>query len=101
MRMFELLPRPLGTIFRKLTHLTCNSSWFYDLLTYQVHVPFDKLGRHVSTTTPAVVRGDRPCESAREMRFSATFGAPLSTFRRRVRRSSDAASAQSTTSSGH
>ena len=25
MRMFELLPRPLGSIFRKLTHLTCNS----------------------------------------------------------------------------
>ena len=24
MRMFELLPRPLGAIFRKLTHLTCN-----------------------------------------------------------------------------
>lgn len=23
--MFELLPRPLGSIFRKLTHLTCNS----------------------------------------------------------------------------
>ena len=26
MRMFELLPRPLGNIFRKLTHLACNSS---------------------------------------------------------------------------
>ena len=26
MRMFELLPRPLGTIFRKLTHPACNSS---------------------------------------------------------------------------
>ena len=25
MKMFELLPRPLGSIFRKLTHLTCNS----------------------------------------------------------------------------
>ena len=25
MKMFELLPRPLGAIFRKLTHLTCNS----------------------------------------------------------------------------
>ena len=25
MRMFGLLPRPLGSIFRKLTHLTCNS----------------------------------------------------------------------------
>jgi len=25
MKMFELLPRPLGYIFRKLTHLTCNS----------------------------------------------------------------------------
>ena len=25
MRMFELLPRPLGSTFRKLTHLTCNS----------------------------------------------------------------------------
>ena len=25
MRMFELLPRPLGSIFRKLTHLACNS----------------------------------------------------------------------------
>ena len=24
MRLFELLPRPLGAIFRKLTHLTCN-----------------------------------------------------------------------------
>ena len=24
MKMFELLPRPLGPIFRKLTHLTCN-----------------------------------------------------------------------------
>ena len=27
MRMFELLPRPLGAIFRKLTHLTCNLPW--------------------------------------------------------------------------
>ena len=26
MRMFELLPRPLGNIFRNLTHLACNSS---------------------------------------------------------------------------
>ena len=25
MKVFELLPRPLGKIFRKLTHLTCNS----------------------------------------------------------------------------
>ena len=25
MRMFGLLPRPLGSIFRKLTHLACNS----------------------------------------------------------------------------
>ena len=25
MKMFELLPRPLGSIFRKLTHFTCNS----------------------------------------------------------------------------
>ena len=25
MKVFELLPRPLGNIFRKLTHLTCNS----------------------------------------------------------------------------
>ena len=25
MRMFELLPRPLGSIFRKLTRLACNS----------------------------------------------------------------------------
>ena len=25
MKMFELLPRPLGSIFRKLTPLTCNS----------------------------------------------------------------------------
>ena len=25
MRMFELLPRPLGNIFRNLTHLACNS----------------------------------------------------------------------------
>ena len=27
MKMFELLPRPLGSIFRKLTHLTCNSRY--------------------------------------------------------------------------
>ena len=27
MKMFELLPRPLGSIFRKLTHLTCNSPY--------------------------------------------------------------------------
>ena len=25
MKVFELLPRPLGNIFRKLTHLPCNS----------------------------------------------------------------------------
>ena len=25
MKMFELLPKPLGDIFRKLTHFTCNS----------------------------------------------------------------------------
>ena len=25
MKMFELLPKPLGSIFRKLTHFTCNS----------------------------------------------------------------------------
>ena len=25
MKMFELLPRPLGSIFRKLTHFACNS----------------------------------------------------------------------------
>ena len=25
MKVFELLPKPLGKIFRKLTHLTCNS----------------------------------------------------------------------------
>ena len=25
MKVFELLPRPLGEVFRKLTHLTCNS----------------------------------------------------------------------------
>ena len=25
MKVFELLPRPLGKIFRKLTHFTCNS----------------------------------------------------------------------------
>ena len=25
MKLFELLPRPLGKIFRKLTHFTCNS----------------------------------------------------------------------------
>jgi hypothetical protein len=25
MKMFELLPSPLGSIFRKLTHFTCNS----------------------------------------------------------------------------
>ena len=25
MKVFELLPRPLGNIFRKLTHFTCNS----------------------------------------------------------------------------
>ena len=25
MKVFELLPRPLGKVFRKLTHLTCNS----------------------------------------------------------------------------
>ena len=25
MKVFELLPRPLGNIFEKLTHLTCNS----------------------------------------------------------------------------
>ena len=25
MKLFELLPRPLGNIFRKLTHFTCNS----------------------------------------------------------------------------
>ena len=25
MKMFELLPRPLGSIFRELTHFTCNS----------------------------------------------------------------------------
>ena len=25
MKMFELLPRPLGSIFRRLTHFTCNS----------------------------------------------------------------------------
>ncbi len=25
MKLFELLPRPLGSIFRKLTHFTCNS----------------------------------------------------------------------------
>lgn len=25
MKVFELLPRPLGSIFRKLTHFACNS----------------------------------------------------------------------------
>ena len=25
MKVFELLPKPLGNIFRKLTHFTCNS----------------------------------------------------------------------------
>ena len=25
MKMFELLPKPLGAIFRKLTHFICNS----------------------------------------------------------------------------
>ena len=30
MRMFELLPRPLGKIFRKLTHLGCNSPFTTD-----------------------------------------------------------------------
>ena len=25
MKVFELLPRPIGNIFRKLTHFTCNS----------------------------------------------------------------------------
>ena len=25
MRMFELLPKPLGSLFRKLTHFACNS----------------------------------------------------------------------------
>ena len=33
MRMFELLPRPLGPIFRKLTHLTCISRFFAGALT--------------------------------------------------------------------
>ena len=28
MKVFELLPRPLGKIFRKLTHLGCNSPHF-------------------------------------------------------------------------
>ena len=31
MKMFELLPRPLGSIFRKLTHLTCNSRPIFHL----------------------------------------------------------------------
>ena len=37
MRMFELLPRPLGSIFRKLTHFACNSplSIRYSTLTVQ------------------------------------------------------------------
>ena len=30
MKVFELLPRPLGKIFRKLTHLTCNLPMNYD-----------------------------------------------------------------------
>ena len=25
MKVFKLLPKPLGNIFRKLTHFTCNS----------------------------------------------------------------------------
>ena len=28
MKVFELLPKPLGNIFRKLTHFTCNSRDF-------------------------------------------------------------------------
>ena len=29
MKVFELLPKPLGKIFRKLTHLTCNSPLYH------------------------------------------------------------------------
>ena len=52
MRMFELLPRPLGSIFRKLTHLTCNSRF---------------QGNAVREPTPAVGVAERVGEAAEHL----------------------------------
>ena len=49
MRMFELLPRPLGSIFRKLTHLACNSR---------------KISRSDQTGVLVVIEEERPMGDA-------------------------------------
>ena len=58
MGMFGLLPRPLGSIFRKLTHLTCNSRhpprtqmeepppWGWRTRTWQSRQLILRIGRH-------------------------------------------------------
>ncbi len=42
MKMFKLLPRPLGAIFRKLTRLTCNSRPQQPFVPSQVACVFQK-----------------------------------------------------------
>ena len=34
MKVFEMLPRPLGYIFRKLTHFACNSPNWHAIIVF-------------------------------------------------------------------
>ncbi len=53
MKVFELLPRPLGTIFRKLTHFACNSPEHSKLQNWRLHGKGTIAGRAASPLAAA------------------------------------------------
>ena len=71
MRMFELLPRPLGIIFRKLTHLTCNSSFHMNMLGGEQNETSraSKMRQHESLAKTRCKRFEKP-----SLRFGGAAG---------------------------
>ena len=75
MKMFELLPRPLGSIFRKLTHLTCNSrSSSWSLGEYAVSIRSDL--RSAATSTLGLffgILGEYAVSTRSDLRSTANY----------------------------